>query len=112
LIEARETKRSRLRQRIGAWYWKHKVNRQQRRKRWKTESPGILGIQARGINSRGDIVGTFGGGHSFLFSGGTFTVTDVPGAIATRSRGINARGDISGNYDDSSGNTHGFLLTR
>jgi hypothetical protein len=45
-------------------------------------------------------------------SKGTFTVTDVPGALRTRNRGINARGDISGNYDDSSGNTHGFVATK
>ena len=57
-------------------------------------------------------MGTFTGGHSFLFSKGAFTVTDVPGATLTNNRGINARGDISGNYTDGSGNTHGFLLTK
>ena len=50
--------------------------------------------------------------HSFLFSKGVFTVTDVPGATTTSNRGINARGDISGNYTDGSDNTHGFLRTK
>ena len=38
----------------------------------------------------------------------------VPGVPVggTRPRGINARGDISGNYDDSLGNTHGFVATK
>jgi probable HAF family extracellular repeat protein len=35
---------------------------------------------------------------------------DFPNAVATQAQGINARGDIVGRYDDSAGNTHGFLL--
>jgi len=80
------------------------------------EPAGALTSQARGINARGEIVGTFTGAdnvpHAFLFNKGTFTLTDVPGALVTRSRGINARGQISGNYVDSTGNTHGFEAAR
>jgi hypothetical protein len=50
--------------------------------------------------------------HAFLFSNGTFTDTDVPVALLTRNRGINVGGEIAGNYDDGSGNTHGFVATR
>jgi len=44
--------------------------------------------------------------HPFCFP------TDVPGAVQTRNRGINGGGDITGNFEDSSGNTHGFLATQ
>ncbi len=67
---------------------------------------------ARAINSSGDIVGTYAGGHAFLLSKNAFTVTDVPGATVTNNRGVNARGDISGNYTDGSGNQHGFVRTK
>ena len=74
--------------------------------------PCVFRSHARCISSSGDIVGTYGAGHSFLLSKGVFTMTDVPGATLTNNRGINARGDISGNYIDASGNTHGFLRTK
>lgn len=79
------------------------------------EPAGALTSAARGINSRGEVVGTFRGAdhvaHAYLFSNGTFKLTDLPGTLVTRNRGINARGDIIGNYDDSAGNTHGFEAT-
>ena len=41
------------------------------------------------------------------------TVTlDVPGAVLTEANGINPRGDIVGDYNDSGGNTHGYLLSK
>jgi uncharacterized membrane protein len=49
--------------------------------------------------------------NSFLFAGEyRFVRIDVPNTTATLVQGINARGDIVGRYDDSEGNTHGFLL--
>jgi hypothetical protein len=50
------------------------------------EPAGAIASQARGINSRGDIVGDFRGSnnvvHAFLLCKATFTVTDVPGAYS------------------------------
>ena len=40
-----------------------------------------------------------------------FTTIDVPGATSTVALGITPAGEIVGGYTDSSGNTHGFLLT-
>ena len=78
--------------------------------------PGGFDTRARGINSRGDIVGLFddatGGTHGFLRSkDGTFTQIDVPGGSDIRARGINSRGDIVGRFTDGSGD-HGFLLSK
>jgi probable HAF family extracellular repeat protein len=78
--------------------------------------PGAQATGARGINTRGDIVGYFtdasGSAHGFLFVYGSFTSIDVPvpGAIHTVANGINSRGDIVGHCVDSTGVTHGFLL--
>jgi probable HAF family extracellular repeat protein len=43
-----------------------------------------------------------------------FTTIDVPAAFGSQTEpyGINPQGDIVGYYSDSSGNTHGFLLSR
>ncbi len=41
-----------------------------------------------------------------------FTQIDVPGASFTQALAINPRGDIVGLYFDSSGNGHGFLLSK
>ena len=40
-----------------------------------------------------------------------FTIIDVAGATGTAAEGINPQGDIVGFYNDSSGNSHGFLLS-
>ena len=68
-------------------------------------APGQVAAQtsARGINSRGDIVGFYVAGgqpHGFLHSGGQFTSLDFPvaGVRATIANGINARGEIVGQY--------------
>jgi probable HAF family extracellular repeat protein len=48
-----------------------------------------------------------------MFAGDyTFVRIDFPGSILTFANGINARGDIVGRYDDASGRTHGFLLSK
>jgi uncharacterized membrane protein len=61
--------------------------------------PGAADTGASGINSRGDIVGTYNRDqHGFLLSKGHFTTIDVPGASATAGRGINRDGDIVGLY--------------
>jgi uncharacterized membrane protein len=83
--------------------------------------PSNNGTAATGINSQGEIVGSYfdsTGAHGFLLSNGTFTTIDAPGAKTpagfefTNPSGINPRGDIVGSYFDSSGNVHGFLLSR
>lgn len=68
-------------------------------------APGQVAAQtsARGINSRGDIVGSYVAGgrqHGFLLIGGQFISLDFPvsGVRATIANGINARGEIVGQY--------------
>jgi uncharacterized membrane protein len=78
--------------------------------------PGSINTVASGINSQGDIVGTFGDsaghGHGYLLHDGAFTTIDFPGSFSTEANGINSQGDIVGRYFDSSFNTHGFLLRK
>ena len=66
------------------------------------DPPGSTSTQALGINTSGEIVGTFGdasgGFHGFLISNGTFTTIDVPGATVTQALGINTSGEIVGTY--------------
>ena len=82
--------------------------------------------QARGINSQGDIVGTYflgngvgsgesplssGNGHGFLLSGGVYNSIDFPGAILTEAWRISDKGEILGRYKSSTdGGFHIFLL--
>ena len=68
-------------------------------------APGQVATQtsARGINSRGEIVGSYGVGgrqYGFLFAGGQFTSLEfpAPGVRGTLANGINARGEIVGQY--------------
>ena len=42
----------------------------------------------------------------------TFTQIDAPGASFTIAESINLRGDIVGDFTDSSGNEHGYLLSK
>jgi len=58
--------------------------------------------------------------HSFLLSGGNYTTIDPPGAAnkpgptftnVDEAGDINDRGQIVGLYTDTSGNTHGYLLS-
>jgi uncharacterized membrane protein len=79
---------------------------------------GVLMTHAFGINSAGDIVGSYvdstGTEHGYLLSEGKFTQIDYPRALATRANGINANGDIVGYYiapPGASGESmKGFLL--
>ena len=81
---------------------------------------GVLMTHAFGINSAGDIVGSYldsaGVEHGYLLKGGTFTQIDYPGALATRASGINVWGDIVGYYyapPGASGESmKGFLLSK
>lgn len=80
------------------------------------DPPGSTLTGAVGINSGGEIVGTYrtadGTFHGFLLSEDEFTTFDFPGANFTREQGINARGDIVGEYHLPPGNTvHGFFLS-
>jgi hypothetical protein len=68
-------------------------------------APGQVAAQtsARGINSRGDIVGFYVAGgrqRGFLLTDGQFASLEypVPGVRATIANGINARGEIVGQY--------------
>lgn len=63
--------------------------------------PGAIATEAHGINSAGQIVGEFGGGHGHGFvrtAAGAFATIDVPGAIGTSADGINDAGQIVGVY--------------
>jgi probable HAF family extracellular repeat protein len=79
--------------------------------------PGSASVaEATGINKAGQIVGWYqpAGGieHSFLYSGGSYTVFDAPGGTgSTYAEGINDNGQIVGYYTDAYGVTHGFLYT-
>jgi hypothetical protein len=68
----------------------------------------------RGINSSGAVTGFYvvaGVFHGFLLKNGVVTIIDFPGGIGTTPEGINDNGQISGAWTDSSGNSHGFLLS-
>jgi probable HAF family extracellular repeat protein len=81
----------------------------------------VTGITTSGINSRGDVVGTFydvnGNPHGFLrTSDGQYTtIQDPPNAFpgSTVAYGINDREQIVGSYSDATiGAVHGFLRSR
>jgi len=78
----------------------------------KIDVPNASQTIARGINARGDIIGSYtdadGAGHDFLFHNGVYTNIDYPGGAGT-ALAINARGDIAGVLDDADG-AHGFLF--
>jgi probable HAF family extracellular repeat protein len=81
----------------------------------KIDVPNSISTEARGINARGDIVGSYTDAndvtHGFLLRNGVFSTIDVPGATGTLgARGINARGDIVGNFRDGASVQHGYLL--
>jgi probable HAF family extracellular repeat protein len=72
--------------------------------------PLVNDTRVFGINSAGDMVGTYKSGdtHGFLYTGGIFTTIDKPGALSTTPLGINDLGQIVGGYF-SGGVGHGFL---
>ena len=79
----------------------------------KIDVPNASQTIARGINARGDIIGSYtdadGAGHDFLLHDGVYTNIDYPGG-AGGARAINARGDIAGILDDADG-AHGFVFS-
>jgi len=79
------------------------------RKVTNLDVPGGSTTVARGINSRGDVVGYWfnhsnGQGaitHGFVRKEGSYVTIDVPGAFGgTIASGINDRGDLVGGYYD------------
>ena len=46
--------------------------------------------------------------HGYVLSRGRYTAYDFPGAVSTEMFGLNEEGVIVGDYDDASGQTHGF----
>ena len=80
----------------------------------RIEVPNGSQTYVRGINARGDILGSYtdadGVGHDFLLHNGVYTNIDYPGHGVARARAINARGDIAGRFTDANGTDHGFLL--
>ena len=76
--------------------------------------PGSQDSEASGINTGGQIVGSYrdvgGTLHGFLYSGGIVTNIDDPNAPVgnTAPNGLNDAGEIVGSYIDSTNVTHGF----
>lgn len=77
--------------------------------------PGAVSSEATGINDRGDVTGFMtardGEMKSFLLRGGAYTVLSYPGSGNTQARSINRQDQLVGSFVDSSGVTHGFILT-
>ncbi len=89
---------------------------------WLTGPKGAVSVQALGINSSDDVVGSFTDGtgamHGFLFDeqSKSYTVIDDPNGVKgptamTVANGINDKGQIVGFYLDANGNTDGMLVT-
>jgi probable HAF family extracellular repeat protein len=78
--------------------------------------PGAATTSVYGINSAGDIVGSYSpvlgsANHGFLLSGGQFTSFDYPGAVSTGASGINDTGLIVGTQDGSAFTYDGNTFT-
>src|SRR5690242_10425851 len=77
--------------------------------------PGAASTTPWGINTRGDIVGSYVNAdkstHGFLLSGGQFSPIDFPGATSTTLYGINPAGDIVGQYTLADNIDHSFVLS-
>jgi hypothetical protein len=76
--------------------------------------PGALNAEATGINQRDDIAGsvqTSNGVKAFYVRAGTYYEDAYPKATATYGLSLNYQDQIVGDYVDSSGATHGFVLT-
>jgi probable HAF family extracellular repeat protein len=76
----------------------------------KVEPTTAVDSLVRGLNARGDVVGTYtdanGDGHGFVFRDGVYSDVVAPSGAGLGPRYINAAGDIVGTSGD-----HGFLLT-
>jgi len=67
---------------------------------------------ASGVNSSGEIVGTYNNlsNQAFTLSpGGTYTDVVVSSASTSTANGVNDSGGITGTYTDGSGGNHGYL---
>jgi probable HAF family extracellular repeat protein len=67
-----------------------------------------------GVNARGDLVGWYGSGETWVFHGYVKTKEgdvsiDGPGSTWTLATGLNARGTVVGWSLDGAGNPHGFV---
>ena len=76
--------------------------------------PGARSTRASGINSRGEIVGsyidTFDVEHAYLrHADGTFTQIDAPNAAGISGVRLNDRADIVGMFDTAGGRFSGFV---
>jgi uncharacterized membrane protein len=81
---------------------------------------GAKATTASGINTRGDVVGSYTDTgtpprlHGFLLRDGHISTIDYPGAMFTALRGINSKGDIVGTAQFTpslpGGDVHGFVL--
>jgi probable HAF family extracellular repeat protein len=77
--------------------------------------PGASSTRANGINSRGQIAGSYTDAakvnHGFVFSDGVFTTFDFPSPGTTIGYlTINPQGDLAGVFKNSAGD-HGFVLS-
>lgn len=76
--------------------------------------PNSLGAEATGINNLNDIVGwesTSAGVVGFFERAGRYYSLAYPTATATQPLSVNTQEQVVGSYQDSSGATHGFVLT-
>jgi hypothetical protein len=77
----------------------------------KIAVPGALATEPAGMNSRGDVVGSYEDGQherGFLFRQGKYILLDFPGAESTFPVAINDIGTVAGIYDGKSG-LHSFI---
>lgn len=79
------------------------------------QPPGAKSAEATGINGKENLCGTEvlndGSNEGFYLQSGTYYAVKYPGAVNTWAWGINFDNQIAGQYEDASGNLHGFVLT-
>ena len=79
------------------------------------QPPGAKSAEATGISSRGNVCGTEvlddKSSEGFYLQKGTYYTFKYTGAVNTWAFGINPNDQIVGQYEDASGNLHGFILT-
>jgi uncharacterized membrane protein len=77
--------------------------------------PGAITSEPSGINSSGEIVGSYtdstGARHGFRLNEDTFTAINYPGATRTEALSVNSHGDVAGFFLDPSNQWHGFVLS-
>ena len=77
--------------------------------------PDAKSAEATGINGNGNLCGTEvlnnGSSEGFYLQNGTYFTLKYPGAVNTWALAINIDSQIAGQYQDASGNLHGFVLT-